>query len=985
MTSPITALNTRVATVTALRCEYLANPLGLDVPHPRLSWQTETQQRGWQQGAYRILVASSEAALAQDNGDLWDSGKIASSQSTHIPFAGQPLTSRLRCHWKVQLWDQDGCVTDWSEPAQWSMGLLEPEAWASAEWIGWDHIPGTSPAARSATPPIITITSALYGVPGDATKQIDVTGKLQQQIAAGTIVVKPTNDFAGQDPAAGDQKKLLLAYTLDGKDITSEIAENAEFDLATGTIQPDKQYLPAPYLRQEFAVRKAVKRAVVYATAEGVFELHINGTRVGDEWFMPGWTDYTKRIYYRAYDVTTLLTKGPNALGAILSDGWFRGNISCIGQNQYGKHLRLKAVLHIDYADGQSEAVCSSSKWKAAFGPLLESDMQAGETYDARQEMPGWAQARFDDRSWAPVNTGSTSTALLQAYPGSPVRRTLELPPTEWTEPKPSHHVCDLGQNFSGWVRLKVHGAAGQKVVMRFGEMLNADGSVYTDNLRSARATDTYILNGNGEQTWEPRFTFHGFRYVELTGYPGKPRPDSITGIVVHSDAPIASSFACSNPMLNKLHSNIVWGQRSNYLEVPTDCPQRDERLGWTGDTQVFIRTGCYNQDVAAFFTKWMVDLLDSQNDEGLFGNQAPVFHGHGAPAWACAGIICPWTFYQVYGDTRMLAQCYDAMVRYIDACGKQGLGGLGQTWGDWLAVGDRPPSELISTAYFAYTTNLLAQIAEVLDKPVDARKFREQFEQIRGHFQTTFVAADGTITSNLQTAYCLALRYNLLSDLQREQAAARLVARVKAKDYHLSVGFLGIPLLLPTLSDIGRGDLAYRIIQQQTYPSWGYSIAQGATTIWERWNSYTKDQGFGDVKMNSFNHYALGACGEWMFRTMLGIDSDSPGFAAIKLKPELGAGINWVKGHHDTVKGRIASDWQLEADQFRWTVTVPPNTTATVYIPATDAATITESGAPLSAAEGVSLLGMADGTAVLSVGSGVYRFASTAPAQHAP
>ncbi len=738
-----------------------------------------------------------------------------------------------------------------------------------------------------------------------------------------------------------------------------------------------KRYLPCPHLRKDFSISGQVSRASLYVAAQGFAEMHVNGKRVGDEFFMPGWTDYRKRIYYRTYDVTDMLKPGANTIASILGDGWFRGNISIKGQNQYGDKIRLLAQLHIDYADGRTETIISDPTWKASFGPILESDMQAGEVHDARRELPGWDSPGFDDSDWAPVVTGSGITPLLQSYPGVPVRRTQELPTVKLTEPEPDSHVFDLGQNFSGWIRLKVTGKAGDRVVMRFGEMLKADGTVYTANLRSARATDTYILKGGGEEVWEPHFTFHGFRYVQLTGLPGKPTPDTVTGIVVHSDAPLTSSFACSNPMLNRLHSNIVWGQRSNYLEIPTDCPQRDERLGWTGDTQVFVRSGCYHQDVASFFTKWMVDLVDTQNGAGVFGNQAPVFHGHGSPAWADAGIICPWTIYRVYGDTRLIDRHYDAMARFIDACGKKGLAGPGGGFGDWLAIGSKTPKELISAAYFGYSTSLMAEMAEALGKKEDVKKYKELFEAIRGNFQKTFVRADGAIAGESQTGYCLALHFNLLTETQREQAAAHLVERIKAKNYHLSVGFVGVPILLPTLTEIGRSDLAYRLLQNKTYPSWGYSIEQGATTIWERWNSYTKEKGFGDVGMNSFNHYAYGACSEWMFRSMLGIETDGAGFKTITMKPEFGRGITWAKGHYDSIHGRINSDWKVDRETFRWTVAVPANTTATVHIPAGNAADITESRRPAGDAKGVTFLRMEGDRAVFAVDSGRYEFAA--------
>ena len=857
------------------------------------------------------------------------------------------------------------------------MGLLNEADW-QAQWIGHDKAVKITPnrdAELAGKGHKITITKALYGLKGDPKKQIDIKEKLQAHVDAGNLSLKVTNEFAGKDPAY-EEKKVLEAQWL-VEDWKSGIVVN-ENEICDLTIGRPKQYLPAPYLRKEFTVATGVKRAIVYATAQGVYELSLNGQRVSNDVFMPGWTDYKQRIYYTAYDVTDLLKEGPNAIGAILGDGWFRGNISCIGQNKYGNKLRLKAQLHIDYQNGQSEILATDPSWKASYGPILESDMQAGEVYDARLEMPGWSQAGFDQSSWSPIVTGASLKPLLQAYPGVPVRAVKELPAVKVSEPTPGTYVFDLGQNFSGWARLKVNGQAGDEVTMIFAEMLKDDGSAYTINLRSARAVDTYVLKGGGEEVWEPRFTFHGFRYVQVTGLKEKPTADTITGIVLYSDSPESSSFECSNPMVNKIQENIVWGQRSNYLEVPTDCPQRDERLGWTGDTQVFIRTGCYNQDVSEFFTKWMVDLMDTQNRQGLFGNQAPVFHGHGAAAWACAGIICPWTIYKVYGDTRMIETHYDAMVRYMDACGKDGLGGRKvHTWGDWLAPGGRPPTEFISAAYHAYTTSLMAEMAVALGKIDDATKYNKQFQDIRAHFQKTFVKADGKIGRELQTAYCMALSFDLLTAAQRKQAEAHLIERIKADNYHLTSGFLGIPILLPTLTDMGRSDIAYRMIQNTTYPSWGYSIEQGATTIWERWNSYSKDRGFGDVKMNSFNHYSLGACGEWMFRSMLGIETDGAGFKKITMKPELGEGITWAKGHYDSIQGRIGSDWKIENKTFHWNITVPANTTATVYVPTKDAAAVTESGKPANKADGLKFLRMEKDRAVYQVSAGSYGFVS--------
>ncbi len=897
------ALDESEMKVTDLRCEYQVNPLGIDVIKPRLSWKLESGIRGQYQKAYRILVSSSREILHKDVGDLWDTGTIKSVETNQIIYNGAPLESGMQAFWKVAVRDKFNIESRWSEPAMWSMGLLQPSDW-TAQWIGYDAVP-------------------------DMPTQM------------------PVRNFKN-DPKAKPKFKT---------------------------------YLPAQYLRKDFDLTKEVTRAALYVTAQGHVEMHVNGQRVGDEYFTPGWTDYRKRIYYRSYDVTTMLANGSNAIGAILGDGWFRGNVSILGQNQYGKKLRLLSQLHITYADGTTKVIASDPTWRASFGPIILSDMFEGETYDARKELTGWDKPNYNDESWSEVNAGSDIKPVIEAYPGVPVRPTQELPTLELTEPKPNTYVFDLGQNFSGWARLKVTGNAGDKIHMQFAEMLNADGTVYHDNLRSARAADNYILKGGGEEVFEPHFTFHGFRYVEVTGLSEKPSKETITGIVIHSDAPLTSAFECSNPMLNQLHSNVIWGQLSNYLEVPTDCPQRDERLGWTGDTQVFIRSGCYHQDVAAFFTKWITDLMDTQNKAGTFGQQAPVFHGHGSPAWADAGVICPWTIYQVYGDEKIIRDNYDAMARFIDYCHQQkGLVGQVKGFGDWLAIGSETPKELISAAYFGYTTSLMARMAEELGKADDAAKYTMLFNEIRSNFQQKFVKPDGTIAGNSQTAYCLALYFDLLTEEQRTQAAAHLVERIKAKDYHLSVGFVGVPILLPTLTQIGRSDLAYRLIQNTTYPSWGYSIEQGATTIWERWNSYTKKDGFGDVGMNSFNHYAYGACSEWMFRSMLGIDTDGPGYKKITMKPELGKGVTWAKGHYDSIRGRISSSWKLEGETFQWEVTVPPNTSATVFIPAAEIANVTIDGKPVEEVDGVELLRMEEDRAVVRVVAGAFRISSKLP-----
>ncbi len=740
------------------------------------------------------------------------------------------------------------------------------------------------------------------------------------------------------------------------------------------------EYLPATYLRRAFKLEQVPVRAVVYATAHGAYELHLNGQRVGDEYFAPGFTNYEKRALFRTYDVTKLLKTGDNALGAILGDGWFRGNLSILGQNRYGSKTRLYAQLHMFFANGDRGVLVTDGEWKAGFGPILESDMQAGETYDARREIKGWNEAGFDDSKWFKPETVvsfAETTKLIAAHAGPPVRAQSEIKPIAISEPKPGLYVFNMGQNFAGWARLKVQAKAGTVITMRFGEMLNPDNTVYRENLRSARAIDTYVCKGAGLETWEPHFTYHGFQYVEVEGLPQKPTTDAITGIVVHSDLEQTGKFECSNPLFNKIWSNVLWGQKSNYFDIPTDCPQRDERLGWTGDTQVFVRTGAYNQDVNAFFTKWMDDLVDEQGADGDFPNMAPSLHGGWSPGWADAGIIVPWTMYQVYGDKRLLEKHYDAIEKHVTYYQSHAPNFIvpDAGFGDWLAIGSDTPKRLIYLAYFAHSAKLLSNISAVVDKKVNADKYQKLFEDVRKEFQSKFVAPDGKIGNGSQTGYLMALRFDLLTPEQRVKAADLLVKDIEAHNGHLTTGFLGVNLLLPTLTDIGRTDVAYKMMSNTTFPSWGYSIEQGATTMWERWNSYTKNDGFGPVSMNSFNHYAYGSCGEWLYRTVLGIDALEPGFKKIIIKPEPGPGLTWARGSYNSLRGPIRTSWKIEGGKLQLDATIPTNSTAEIHVPSPNAAAVTSNGRPAAQMRGLKLLREEKGFTVFSAEPGSYSF----------
>ncbi len=931
---------------TQLRCEYLVNPPGIDEPHPRLSWVVESGQRGQRQTAYQVLVASEDSLLGKDRGDLWDSGKVVSDQTTGIVYDGKTLASQRRCCWKIKVWDKDGKASAWSESAMWGMGLLKPRDW-KADYISFRD---TTPVHRFAEP-------------------------------------------------------LFLP--------------------------PARQY------RKEFATAKTVRRATIYSTALGIYELHLNGERVGDAYFAPGWSDYQQRAYYNTYDVTALVKQGANVLGAWVAEGWYSGYIGfglltkigteAIGRYTYGKTPALMAQLEIEYADGSRQRVVTDTSWKVSgAGPIREADFLMGERYDARQETPGWAKPGFEDSKWesairadknGPVKAkfyeyrnpapggkveiagreadlGFKAPPKLEAFPGVPVRMVEEIKPIAVTSPTNGVYIFNLGQNFAGLVRLKVTGPAGTEIRLRYGEMLHPDGRLMTENLRKARATDYYILRGdpNGE-TYVPRFTYHGFQYVELTGYPGKADLAAITGLVLQSDTPMTSGFECSDTMVNRLFRNIVWTQRANFIDLPTDCPQRDERFGWTGDAQIYVGAATYNADVAAFYSKWLRELMESQRPSGTFPGYAPYPFQHGwdfGTAWCDAGVICPWTIWRAYGDTRIIERCWEPMTRFIKWRQSESKDFLGVThgneWGDWLAVNEKTPIDYIDTAYFAYSTKLMAEMAQAIGKTRKATEYRELFGKVKAAFNQKYVKPDGALTLDTQTAYALALYMDLLPENLRAASGALLANKIQTNDTRMSTGFLGTRPLLPVLSATGQSDLAARLLQSRKYPSWGYEIEQGATTIWERWNSYTKDNGFGgpqNAEMNSFAHYSFGAVCEWMFSQLAGIQSDGPGYQRIILRPtppSPGSNpdqkpIDWVRAHYDSLHGRIASAWKVEGGQFEFEVTIPANTTATVCLPARDAASITEGGKPLAQVSGVKFLRTEEDRTVLSVESGSYRF----------
>jgi len=706
---------------------------------------------------------------------------------------------------------------------------------------------------------------------------------------------------------------------------------------------------------------------------------------VTEDLFLPGWPDYTKRNYYVAYDVTSLLQKGANAVGLVLGEGWYSSTL--MGNHQYGPTPKVSGWIEITDAKGKVTIVSTEASWQWAEGPIRENGIYPGETYDARKADDGWSRAAGCNWAWQPVKVETKPAVEMNARLSEPVRRIEEITPVSRRELRPGVFLYDLGQNMVGWARLKVKAAAGQEIQLRFAEMLEPDGTIHTRNLRSAKATARYLAGGTGVEIWEPRFSFFGFRYVELSGT-DQPLPDAITGVVIHSDLPRIGQFECSNEMLNRLYTNTLWGQKGNFLELPTDCPQRDERLGWTGDAQVFCNTANYNLNSGAFYRQWLTALRDTFEDgeSGGFGSVAPhIFGARGSAGWSDAGVIVPWVTWLHTADRRLLAENLESAQRWVDLQAKHADNFIRRSkpsYGDWLAPGYAPnqaptPYVLIATAYFARSAQLTAEMAAALGRTGQAEKNRELFEQIKTAFRKEFIADDGKIVSDEQTAYLLALAFDLAPSDLRPQMEAHLIRTIAAKDHHLATGFIGTPLLTPVLTQMGRTDLAYRVVLQETYPGWLFSVKNGATTIWERWDSWTPENGFNKDGMNSFNHYAYGSVVEWFYDTIAGLKPDpaQPGWKHFEIAPTPGGGLTSAQASLETAYGVASSAWRTTGDRFELAVTIPPNTTARVSLPAAAVANVTESGRPLAKLNTATDIRAEPGRVSWQLSSGSYRF----------
>lgn len=910
--------------VQDLRCEYMENPLGIGVVSPRLSWKLVSQQRGVVQSAYQIRVADA-------HGELWESGKMRSDQSLHVPYDGPALQSSQRCTWRVRVWDGADSPSDWSEEASWEMGLLHASDW-HAQWI--------TPAWE-------------------------------------------------EDPTA---------------------------------------FKPSPYLRTAFSVDGKIASARVYITAHGLYELSLNGQRVGDAYFTPGYTSYHRRLQYQVYDITPMLLQGENAVGVILGDGWYRGQISLASlRNAYGDRLGLLLQLHLRYVGGREQLVISNEQWKATTGPIVKSDWKDGEVYDARLEMPGWDQPGFAAQNWRGVSVVQQTKDHLVATISPGVRCIEEVTPVAIITTPNGETVVDMGQNFAGVVRLSVQGPAGTTILLQHGEALDKQGNFTMENLQTSKLLPLlqevhYTLKGGEEEVYIPHFTFHGFRYVRVRGFPGRAELRHFTGLVLSSVLPQTGTFQCSNPLVNQLHHNIAWSQRSNFLDIPTDCPTR-ERAGWTGDAQIFARTGSFLVETASFFTKWLKDLAVEQHTDGKVLNTVPNCLSEpiqksgffrfleGSAGFADAAVMVPWTLYQCYDDRRVLEEQYPSMKAWVEYMRKNAkethwtkrlnpLYWVSRTrraralsiwdtnfhFGEWLEPGEGSPLKtilgivkrllfsdpLVATSYFAHSTQLLAETAQVLGKDEDALEYQTLYSQIRAAYPAEFIGRNGQIRPEKQASYVRALAFDLLPAALQKAAAQHLVALVRKADTHLGTGFLSTSFLCHVLSAHGQLDMAYDLLKQETTPSWLFAVKKGATTIWESWEGMEED----GTPHLSLNHYAYGAIGSWLYQVVAGIEIGSPGYKHIIFQPQPGGGLTHAQATYRSLYGEIASQWHLHDGMFTLTVTVPPNTSATVRLPAGSGKGVTESGHELSIGEGIKKVRREGSTTLVEVGAGTYTFA---------
>jgi alpha-L-rhamnosidase len=849
-----------------LRCEYLRDPLGIDVRQPRFAWVLDHSERAQKQSAYQVLVATGPALLEQDKGDQWDSGKVESGDSTQVVFGGKPLESGHAYYWKVRYWDKDGNPSPYSKPAQFEMGLLAPEEW-KGQWIGG-----------------------------------------------------------------------------------------------------------ANQLRTEFQLPDAVARARAYICGLGYYELRINGEKVGRNVLDPAFTTFDKRVLYSTYDVTRRLRRGANAVGVMLGEGWY-------------KSRALLFQMNIELANGKRLAIMSTPEWKGHAGPIVSDSVYDGEIYDATLETPGWDSPGFDDAGWTASRAVKAPGGVLSAEMMPPIRVVDTLLPRSLSSPHPGMYVYDMGQNFSGWVQLRVQGARGARVKLRFAEEIYGNGMINRENLEAAKSRDIYTLRGDpGGEVFEPHFTYHGFRYVEVTGFPGTPGLDSVRGRVVHSAVEPVGDFAASKPILNQIQHLIRWGQSTNLHSIPTDCDQRNERQGWMGDAQVTAEEAMLNFDMAAFYTNFIRDMRDVQGADGTITDTVPHRYGQrpADPAWGTAYPLITWYMYQQYGDRRILEENYEGLKKYVDFLHSQAPDNVlsYSYYGDWVSI-VKTPGALVSDFYYCWDVQILAKIAQLLGKSADAHAYTQLATEIQEAFNREFYdPKTGNYANGTQTANTLPLYLDIVPKEARGSVAGNLTNDiVYGHDTHVTTGFIGVKYLLPLLTRMGRNDLAYELATQTTYPSWGYMVENGATTLWELWENKT------GPAMNSHNHPMFGSVGAWFYQALAGIDnqSGSVGYEHILIQPRIVRDLTWASGTVRTVRGTVSSSWTHAPGAVTLQVEIPVNSDAQVVLPRLDAITevtvkegdrvIWEEGRFVPGTPGITAGKEDHGNFVFDVGSGHYMF----------
>jgi alpha-L-rhamnosidase len=848
-----------------LRCEYLKNPVGIDVRQPRFAWVLSHTERAQVQSAYQVLVASSPEALIENKGDVWDSGKTVSDDSTQVVYNGKPLETDHSYWWKVRYWDKDGNASDYSQPASFDVGLLSADDW-KGQWIGG-----------------------------------------------------------------------------------------------------------ANQWRQEFSLAEAPRRARAYICGLGYYELRINGAKIGTNYLDPGWTTFDKRDLYVTYDVTPNLHRGANAVGVMLGQGWF-------------KSRALLLQLDIELASGKHVSVTSGPTWKGKDGPIVSDGVWDGEVYDARLETPGWDLPGFIDAGWKLAEIVKAPGGVLSAEMMPPIQDVDSMVPVALTNPRPGVYVYDMGQNFSGWVNLHVAGPAGTQVQLRFAELLYDNGMINRENIRGAKARDIYILRGDGEEDYHPRFTYHGFRYVEVTGYPGTPSLDSLRGHVVHTAVKTTGSFVASKPLLNQIHKIIGWSDLTNLQSVPTDCDQRDERLGWMGDAQTSAEGLMLNFDMAAFYTNFLRDMRDVQDGDGTITDTVPhrAARRPADPAWGTAFPLIAWYVYQQTGDRRILEENYEGLKKYVEFLHSRAPDNVLRFsyYGDWVALEKTPGSE-VSDFYYYYDALLLSRMAAVLGNSADAATYGERAAQIKDAFNKEFLdEKTGNYTTGSQTANALPLFLDMVPRDRRGMVAGNLTNDILyGHDTHVTTGFIGLRYLMPTLTQLGHSDLAYDLAVQTTFPSWGYMVANGATTLWELWQNKV------GPSMNSHDHHMMGSVDAWFYEALGGInvDPDQPGYRHIRIEPQVVRDLASVSATVGTVRGNVTSSWTHEPGAVTLQVDVPVNSTATVSLPKDHEmtrftvyegnSTVWEDGRFVGGTPGVTAGKFEGNRVAFEVGSGHYAF----------